>query len=88
MECELPQATLLTCTSSNPCTSAGFLFTIVDPLPCWPWSLSPQAYTCPVSVTAKQCNAPTATCITFLSFKVSMTVGLRTCWSHPWPSLK
>ena len=34
MEWELPQATRDTFTPSRPCTSAGFLFTMVVPLPC------------------------------------------------------
>lgn len=42
---EEPQATRVIFTSSNPWTKAGFLLTVVVPLPCWPWSLSPQAYT-------------------------------------------
>ena len=87
-EWELPQATLLIATPSKPCTRAGRRFTVVDPLPCWPWSLSPHAYTCPISVTAKQCKAPTATWTTFLSLRASMTVGFRMCRSEPWPKRK
>jgi len=45
MEWEDPQATRFTCTSSKPCTGAGLRFTMVVPLPCCPWSLSPHAYT-------------------------------------------
>ena len=45
MEWEEPQATRLTLTPSSPCTRAGFRLTLVPPLPCWPWSLSPQANT-------------------------------------------
>lgn len=43
MEWELPQATRFMWTSSSPWTKAGFRLTRVVPLPCWPWSLSPQA---------------------------------------------
>lgn len=42
---EEPQATRVIFTSSRPWTKAGFLLTVVVPLPCWPWSLSPHAYT-------------------------------------------
>jgi len=45
MEWEDPHATRFTCTSSKPCTGAGLRFTMVVPLPCCPWSLSPHAYT-------------------------------------------
>lgn len=41
--CEDPQATRVIFWPSRPCTRVGFLFTVVVPLPCWPWSLSPQA---------------------------------------------
>jgi hypothetical protein len=91
MEWEDPQATRFTCTSSKPCTGAGLRFTMVVPLPCCPWSLSPHAntyvmkyikhlsssstflypdgsasfilteHTWPVSETARQWSAPTAT---------------------------
>lgn len=45
MEWDDPHATRFTCTSSKPCTGAGLRFTMVVPLPCCPWSLSPHAYT-------------------------------------------
>jgi hypothetical protein len=45
MEWEDPHATRFTCTSSRPCTGAGLRLTMVVPLPCCPWSLSPHAYT-------------------------------------------
>lgn len=44
--------------------------------------------TCPASVTARQCRAPTATCTIFFPLSPSTTCGFRTCTSEPWPSLK
>lgn len=42
---EEPQATRVIFCPSRPWTSVGFLLTVVVPFPCWPWSLSPHAYT-------------------------------------------
>ncbi|KAG7276316.1 hypothetical protein CRUP_015639 [Coryphaenoides rupestris] len=76
---EEPQATRVIFWPSRPCTRVGLRFTVVVPLPCCPWSLSPHAYTCPVSVTARQCSAPTATCTIFFPLRPSTIWGLRTC---------
>ena len=46
-----------------------------------------EHFTWPVSVTAKQCRAPTATCTIFLPFKPSTSWGFRTWASVPWPNL-
>lgn len=48
--CDDPHATRVILYPSRPCTRAGFLLTVVVPLPCWPWSLSPHAYTCNVII--------------------------------------
>lgn len=40
-----PQATRWTREPSVPSNLLGVLHTTVDPVPCWPWSLSPQAKT-------------------------------------------
>lgn len=50
--------------------------------------LATPSLTCPASVTARQCRAPTATCTIFFPRSPSTTCGFRTCTSEPWPSLK
>lgn len=74
---------------SHPCSIKMALMIHLTSARAPPWTRACHpSLTCPASVTARQCRAPTATCTIFFPRSPSTTCGFRTCTSEPWPSLK
>ena len=80
---------------ASPLTSTGVVLEIVEPLPSWPYSLSPQHLTPPPVVSAQVCKVPPAemALIPFASpltstgvVRWSTVVPSPNCPSHPAPS--